>query len=75
MIRKIVELTILMLVATWAVTGTRAQYVNGSIAPVTAGQFCNEIRGWIGMSRAGHTLRSVSCSGGGHEFTIHVRID
>lgn len=52
-----------------------AQYINGPASPVTAGQFCAEFRGWVGMSRAGHTLRSVQCSGGGHEFTVHIRID
>lgn len=52
-----------------------AQYINGPAPPVTAGQFCAEFRGWVGMSRAGHTLRSVSCAGGGHDFTVRVRID
>ena len=52
-----------------------AQYINGPAPPVTAGQFCAEMRGWVGMQRQGHTLRSISCSGGGHEFTVHVRID
>ncbi len=55
--------------------GAAAQYINGASAPVTAGQFCAEVRGMLGMSRAGHTLRSVSCSGGGHSFTIRVTID
>jgi hypothetical protein len=52
-----------------------AQYINGPAPLVTAGQFCAEMRGWIGMQRAGHTLRSVQCSGGGHEFTVHIKID
>lgn len=52
-----------------------AQYINGPAPPVTAGQFCAEFRGWVGMQRSGHTLRSVQCSGGGHEFTVHIRID
>lgn len=57
------------------VRSASAQYINGPAAPVTAGQFCAEMRGWVGMQRAGHTLRSVQCSGGGHEFTVHIRID
>ncbi len=52
-----------------------AQYLNGPAASVTAGQFCAEVRGWVGMSRAGHTLRSVSCRGGGHHFTVSITID
>jgi hypothetical protein len=58
----------------WGVSAV-AQYINGPAPPVTAGQFCAEMRGWIGMSRAGHTLRSVSCSGSGHHFTVNVTID
>ena len=52
-----------------------AQYLNSPAAPVTAGQFCAEVRSMLGMSRAGHTLRSVSCSGSGHHFVISVTID
>lgn len=52
-----------------------AQYINGPASPVTAGQFCAEFRGWVGMSRQGHTLRSVSCSGSGHRFHIDATID
>lgn len=57
------------------VRSANAQYINGPAPPVTAERFCAEFRGWVGMSRAGHTLRSVQCSGGGHEFTVHLRID
>jgi hypothetical protein len=52
-----------------------AQYINGPTSPVTAGQFCAEMRGWIGMQRQGHTLRSISCSGSGRHFTVSVTID
>lgn len=70
------EAILLALAAAVAVGGTAAaQYLNGPAPPVTAGQFCAEVRGWIGMSRAGHTLRSVSCRGGGHHFTVDVTID
>ena len=66
----------IVLVMIGALGGTAfAQYINGPAAPVTAGQFCAEVRGWVGMSRAGHTLRSVSCRGGGRHFTVDVTID
>ena len=52
-----------------------AQYINGPAPPVTAGQFCAEMRGWIGMQRQGHTLRNISCSGSGHHFNVSVTID
>lgn len=51
------------------------QYINGPAPPVTAGQFCAEMRGWVGMQRQGHTLRNISCSGSGHRFTVNVTID
>ena len=70
------EACLLACVLTITVGGTAlAQYLNGPAAPVTAGQFCAEVRGWVGMSRAGHTLRSVSCRGGGRHFTVDVTID
>lgn len=62
-------------IAVLIVSGTSAQYLNGPAPAVTAGQFCAEVRGWIGMSRQGHTLRSISCRGGGRHFTVDVTID
>jgi hypothetical protein len=58
----------------WSIGDAAAQYINGP-APVTASQVCSELKGYVGMQRAGHSLRSVSCSGSGRVFNIRVVID
>jgi hypothetical protein len=73
--RSFLTAVIGMSFASVGVSYLSAQYINGPAPPVTAGQFCAEMRGWIGMQRQGHTLRSISCSGSGHHFTVSVTID
>lgn len=62
------------------VGATANAYINGpyTAAPVTAGRLCGELAQAgisAGAQREGHVLRSVSCGGSGHSFTVHLTID
>jgi hypothetical protein len=58
----------------WGVSAV-AQYINGPAPPVTADQFCAKFQRFVGSSSDGHSLLSLSCRGGGHDFYLHARIN
>lgn len=58
----------MVIYGTWAAGEAVAQWVSSA-------EICAELQKYVGTSRAGHSLRSVSCSGSGRVFNIRVVID